>query len=497
MTAEQVAGEADDRAGSVVSFDMRSSSRYQCVAMRIVQRLIFFTSILHAAPFPGFAAETLLPPADAAANAVPDWLARPMTLAGALNLAESQSAAILKAKADLEAQHGVSIQTRAIALPRVQATGQYRAVEEGRIEVPSTPGFGSLFSQNAQSWNAGVQVVQSIYEGGRIQSAQRTARLLKEQAVLDYQTVVADTLLAVRVAYDDALQATNEIVVREASVALLGKQLEDTKRRFDAGVVPQFNVLRAEVELANARPPLIRARNNYRMAKQRLLNDLGLSLPRSILEDVPLLLADALRADPYVVNLSTALQEALDQRTELASLRKAEELRKEGVRTAKAGYKPSVQLFAGYGVQNRQFESDLTAENHGWEAGARLSWDIWDGSLTSGKVREARARHERVLVDLDDVSRRIELEVRTAYSTFIEAKEVLESQGKVNEQAVEALRLANSRYDAGSGTQLDTLSAHTALTDARTTYVQSLHDYSVARSRLERALGRGVTMERK
>ena len=464
--------------------------------MRIVHRTFLVTSLLLGALSPAFAAETNRPAAAVATNALPDWLARPMTLAGALNLAESQSAAILKAKADLEAQHGVSIQTRAVALPRVQASGLYRAVEEARIEVPSTPGFGSLFSQNAQSWNAGVQVVQSIYEGGRIQSSLRTARLLREQAVLDYQTVVADTLLAVRLAYDGALLATNEIVVREASVALLSKQMEDTKRRFDAGVVPHFNVLRAEVELANARPPLIRARNNYRISKQRLLNQLGIDLPRTVLEDVPLRLADALGAEPYQIDLATALPEALDGRTELASLRKAEELRKEGVRTAKAGYKPSVQLFAGYGVQNRQFETDLTAENHGWEAGARLSWDIWDGALTSGKVREARARHERVLVDLDDVSRRIELEVRTAYSTFIEAKEVLESQGKVNEQAVEALRLSNSRYDAGSGTQLDTLSAQTALTDARTTYVQALHDYSVARSRLERALGRGITLEK-
>ena len=465
--------------------------------MRILCRILCFTSLLLAVLCPALAAETNPPAATAAAGGLPEWLTRPMTLAVALNLAESQNAAILKAKADLETQHGVSIQTRAISLPQVQATGQYRAQEEDRIEVPSTPGFGSLFSQNAQSWNAGVQVVQSIYEGGRIQASLRTARLLKEQAVLDYQTVVADTMLVVRISYDGALQATNEIVVRESSVALLEKQLQDTKQRFDAGIVPQFNVLRAEVELANARPPLIRARNNYRISKQRLLNDLGLSLPRTVMEDVPLLLADALRAEPYEVNLSTALPEALDRRTELASLRKAEELRKEGVRTAKAGYKPSVQLFAGYGVQNRQFETDLARENHGWEAGARLSWDIWDGALTSGKVREARARHERVLVDLDDVSRRIELEVRTAYSTFIEAKEVLESQGRVNEQAVEALRLSNSRYDAGSGTQLDTLSAQTALTDARTTYVRSLHDYSVARSRLERALGRGITMEKK
>jgi len=281
------------------------------------------------------------------------------------------------------------------------------------------------------------------------------------------------------------------------------KELEDTKHRFDAGVVPQFNVLRAEVEVANARPKLIRARNNYRIAKQRLVNELGINLPRSVLEDVPLELADKLSAEPYSIDMSDALTQALAHRTELASLRKAEELRKEGVRTAKAGYKPSFEIFVGPGVLNPgelYAQRDITgydssATVRSWQAGARMKWDIFDGNLTRGRVAEARARHERTLIDLDDVARRIELEVRTAYSTFIEAREVLDSQQKVNEQAVEALRLANSRYDAGTGTQLDVLSAQTALTEARTIYVRALREYSVARARLERATGQSVQVK--
>jgi outer membrane protein TolC len=141
---------------------------------------------------------------------------------------------------------------------------------------------------------------------------------------------------------------------------------------------------------------------------------------------------------------------------------------------------------------SRQFSDNLGASVHGWEAGARATWSIFDGELTKGKIMEAKARHERTLADYDDLTRRIELEVRTAYSIFIEAKEVLDSQAKVNDQAVEALRLANSRYEAGTGTQLDVLSAQTALTDARTTFVQALHGYSVARWRLERAIGRNI-----
>ena len=105
---------------------------------------------------------------------------------------------------------------------------------------------------------------------------------------------------------------------------------------------------------------------------------------------------------------------------------------------------------------------------------------------------QARALHERAAIDLEDTSRRIELEVRTDYSNFREAAEVLKSQEKVVEQGEEALRLAAARAAAGSATQLDVLSAQTALTDARTTQVQALHDYAVARARLVRAIGEGM-----
>ena len=91
--------------------------------------------------------------------------------------------------------------------------------------------------------------------------------------------------------------------------------------------------------------------------------------------------------------------------------------------------------------------------------------------------------------DLVDTTRRIEMEVRTRFSQFVEARQVLESQEKVQEQADEALRLARSRADAGTGTQLDVLSAQTSLTEARSTQAQAMHEYAVAVARLERAIG--------
>ena len=122
-------------------------------------------------------------------------------------------------------------------------------------------------------------------------------------------------------------------------------------------------------------------------------------------------------------------------------------------------------------------------------AGVEFNWDIFDGGLTRGKVIEAEALYEKAQVELDDGTRRVEQEVRTAYSSFLEAREVLETQKKVQEQAEEALRLATARYEAGTSTQLDVLNAQTALTEARTTQVQAMRDYLVARARLKRAMG--------
>ena len=175
-------------------------------------------------------------------------------------------------------------------------------------------------------------------------AAVRAAGATKQQALAQYQTAVADTLLATRMAYYDVLLAAQQITVHEASVNLLQKELEDQQRRYNAGTVPNFNVLRAEVAVANERPALIQARNNYRIAKNNLANLLGYNLPRDIWEDVPLHLTDTFDDLPYEVNLPDAIQQALSQRSELVALRKAEQLQNLNIVNAKSGYKPTVRF---------------------------------------------------------------------------------------------------------------------------------------------------------
>ena len=440
----------------------------------------------------GYVAGSKAPAQSAAGDTnAPGWITQPLSLLSCLNLALSQNGTILKAKSDLQANYGIVIQTRAVALPQLQATGQYKGSQRSAIEdIP--PPFPELPNQN---WNAGIQLVQSIYEGGKMLSAVRAARLIKEESLLEYQTVVDDTLLSTRLAYYDVLLAAQQIVVNKASVELLTKELEDQQRRYNAGTVPHFNVLRAEVAVANERPALIQAQNNYRIAKNNLSNLLGYNLPRDIWEDIPLNLTDKLDDRPYQIELPQAIEQALANRTELAALRKGEALQRENVIAAKSGYKPTFQIFAGYTWYNTQFTPpiEITHDLYGWNAGAQLSWDIFDGMLTRGKVMQAEALHDKSKTEIEDKGRQIELEVRTAYSLFIEAQEVLDSQKTVQAEAEESLREAQARAEAGTGTQLDVLDAQTSLTQARTTEIQALHDYAAARARLERAIGADMT----
>ena len=425
----------------------------------------------------------------AADTNLPAWLTRPLSLPDALNTALLQNATILKAKNDLEASQGLVIETRAVALPHVSASGNYKATDPAAVET-----FGTI-NQPVENWSAGIKIEQIIYDGGRNIAALKSAGTTKKQSLAIYQTAVADTLLQVRLAYYDVLLAAQQVVVREASVKLLEKEREEQQYRLDAGTVPKFNLLRAEVAVANERPALIQARNRYRISKNNLANLLGYDLPREIWEDIPLNLTDGFNTAPLVVNLPDVIQQALLKRTELEALRRTVDLQKLNVVAARSGYQPVVSLFAGYDWFNARFTPPVSLDHdlHGWTAGAQLQWNIFDGGATYGRVKQAKAQLEKSKTELTDQQRQLELGVRTTYSDLMQARETLDSQAKVQEQADEALREAKARAEAGTSTQLDVLNSETALTQARTTQITAEHDYAAARARFERAIGNDLT----
>src|SRR5579859_6659933 len=104
------------------------------------------------------------------------WLTQPLSLVNCLNIAAQQNATILRAKSDLEASYGVVVQTRAVALPHVTASGQYKKTDPHDIEGFGGP--GAILPPD-QNWNSGIQILQDIYDGGKMIVALRAARATK------------------------------------------------------------------------------------------------------------------------------------------------------------------------------------------------------------------------------------------------------------------------------------------------------------------------------
>jgi outer membrane protein TolC len=349
----------------------------------------------------------------------------------------------------------------------------------------STTSSSSSYSSSSQdkSWRITLQVQQTIYSGGKVRAALKIAELTEDSSHQMLRETVATVVANVRTQFFTALLNRELITVAEESITLLSDQLKDQQNRFDAGTVPRFNVLQAEVELANARPDLIRAKNNFHISRLQLGKTLGLDG-----DDEPDVIGE-LRIPPHEVNLSRALAAAEKNRAILQAQRNTVASSAEQITVAKAGYKPKLAADVGYEFENSRNTSNLARVTNGWYLGVTGTWAIFDGFETKGKVDQAVASLASARVGLSDSTLQVELEVQKAYAQARVARQVIASQSKVVEQAEEALRLAKERLNAGAGTQLDVLNARVALTKARTTQKQSLSDYNVALAEYDRATG--------
>ncbi|MEO7319289.1 MAG: TolC family protein, partial [Chthoniobacteraceae bacterium] len=288
-----------------------------------------------------------------------------------------------------------------------------------------------------------------------------------------------------RTQYTSVLTNRALIPVVQESVQLQEDLLRDQKNRFDAGTVPRFNVLRAEVELANVQPVLIRARSNYVISEITLSKTLGLDpgpTGKPTFEVV-----GSLGIPERPLGLQAALELARARRPFLKVQRQQILQKTEQIKIALAGYKPRIDANAGYEVRNSRLSEDLDRTVDGWFFGFTGQWNIFDGLATAGRVKQARAQLESAHINYDDSVQKVDLEVQTAYASLVAARETIRSQQKNVEQALEAFRLSNERFSAGAGTQLEILDARTALTRARSTELISRGDYNSALAEFDRA----------
>lgn len=425
---------------------------------------------------------TLVGAIGARAQTPPPDVPEKLDLRTAIAYAVENNFAIRQARERIREQEGLILEVKSQALPNASLDSSYtRSADDLRSD-----NFSSGLNQN---WSIALNVRQTLYSGGGVQAALEAQRLVRESALLELQAVINDALLEVRTRFYDVLLAREQIEVQEQNVGLLREQLQTARNRFEAGAVSNFDVLRAEVAVANAQAPLIRARNQYRLAIDELRRSIGFINPTpDNISRVPEFVGD-LAFTPVSYDLQTSLRSALETRPELQRLAKVEEARQVGVTFEKAGYRPDLALVGGYQLRKASDSNRFNDSLDGWTIGVQSSWAVFDGRATKGRVAQARSQLEQAKLATAEQTLSVEVEVRRAISSLQEGAELAEAAQKVVEQAEEALRLADARYAAGSATQLDVLETRVALTEARTNQLEANYRYNVALATLRRSTG--------
>ncbi len=444
--------------------------------------------------------------------------ARRFTLREAIETAFQRNPDILNAREEIRRTKGVQIEVLSQVLPHVDATAAYnytdpslRGGSGGSTVITSTTTGGttpapvpsatplptatpvggttvtSISSSGFTDYSYNLRLTGSqVLYNGTIIPAIRGARASADVSLYGLRDTIDRVIAIVRQQFYQVILNKALIGVQEESVSLLESQLKDQQNRFEAGTVPRFNVLQAEVALVNQQPALITARNNYRVAQIQLAKTIGLDFDPLRGDRPPLECVGELTFSPRSIPLPVAIQLGKERRPFLKQQRSNILIQVANLSGSFAGIQPSLSLNGGYAFESSQFSTRLRDVAEGWFFGVSGSWAIFDGLETLGKVKQARATLSQAKIGYDDAVRQVELEIQQAYSNLQQDRELYLSQSKNVDQAHEALRLASARLGVGAGVQLDVLNAQVALTQAQSTRLSALFSYNADLAEFDR-----------
>ncbi|MGD8394322.1 MAG: TolC family protein [Candidatus Eiseniibacteriota bacterium] len=375
-------------------------------------------------------------------------------------------------------------------LPSVSSVAQYS------YDKAEGPAFGEttilLGESESDTRVLQVRLDQPILDLSSIHGL-RSARSSARATEREIGNAEIDVALQVRIRYYEFLKARRLHEVRLESVDLREQQLERAQTLFEVGSVAKNDVLQARVNLQQARLEEIQARNLVALERSRLAQLMGLMVDAEFDTVDNLEMSTGAPLDSVAV-----MEEALEQRPDLEAARLRLRAGSISLSAARAGRYPS--LYSS--VQRSWIDQASTSRAGGIElgssesltkrwsvtAGVRLS--VFDGLLTEGRIKEAKAAEASAEHELRQLELTAALEVKEALLGIREARLSIASASEAVALADENLKLAEERYQLGSGTLLELEEAQVALIEARRSLVEAQAALKVAEARLDSACGR-------
>jgi outer membrane protein len=403
-------------------------------------------------------------------------------VARALEVDENYSAArygVEAAGGDVAAARGAYFPALTLDAAAIKTVG----VPERAIDLPlDLPVDFSVPMGFEEQITAGATLSQTIWAGGRVTGAYRSAKERLALAASEEKTARTEVIYSAKRAYYDLILAREVNAAEDASLENAREHLTVTEKRLAAGLASRYESMRAEVEVANVSAEVDEARAKTRAA------ELALDARLNVAPDERLELTDGFAGDIVLPALEDALA-ASSERPELKRLAAEKKINERGIELARAADNPLL----GASVRFEEYALDFTADpgqwDEKWTFTLGFSWPLFDGLATRGRVRSARAALNALGETEAAAVEAVELEVRVAYENALAAENSARTGAENVALAEEALKIAETGYAAGTISHLELLDARNALTAARVGYATALYKYNVAFLDLERASG--------
>lgn len=376
------------------------------------------------------------------------------------------------------ASYNAARQSRGISISANHTT-QRGGYDDAQQAAPGiwTKGIGN---NHANSLSASLP----IFTGGKLSGTIKQAKANYQYNEVGVQRTYNEMRSTVTDGYFNMLQADNIQKLSAESVTRLEDHLKNVQAQYNVGVVAKVDVLRSQVELANAKQTLIQAENAYQVAEANMNKIVGLPM------DTNLKLDNLLVYNAYDKNMDDCLAYAAEHRPELMQAKYGVDAAKGALMVARSGHMPQVAASATQQWSDSNWPGD---EDGKWGVGVNVSLNVFDTGVTLSKIHGAEADLKKAEETYRDTVNAVNLDVRSNYLGLREAEKRISTTKLAVEQADEDYRIAQLRYMSGVGTNTDVLDAQVALTQAKTNYTQALYDYNTSKTALETSIG--VPME--
>src|SRR5947209_8403710 len=407
----------------------------------------------------------------------------PLSIPDAVRRALRYNLALINSDATTQQVRAEQLRRLANLLPNVSAsvteTGQQ--IDLAALGFPSgkIPGVSTIVGPFAV-FDARVNLSQSVVNWNQVQNLRSSRETTKGalQALRNNRELV---VLATGNAYLQVTSALSRVEAAQAQVNTAQTLFQRAQDQQRAGVTPNIDTLRSQVQLQTRQQQLISAQNDYDKAKLQLARTIGLPLAQrfEITDRVPY---QGLPPLQFEVEVERAYQRRADYQ-EAQALVKAAELSRSA---AVAEHYPSLGIQGFYGDQGL----NSPATSHGvFSAQAGLQIPIFAGGRVRADIQEADATLQLRRAALEDLKSRIEYEIRSAFLDVQSAAKLVEAaQTNVN-LATETLRQAQDRFSAGVADNLEVVQAQDSVAAANDSYIAAVYQHNLAKVFLARSVG--------